>query len=192
MADPIDDSTRSQESDRAPNNGAPDSRPPSADATSEGEQVGRVARPVPDFHRRQWRIGNAFVSLLARIGVGPFHLLTVVGRKTGKRYTQPMVPVEHADKCWLVAPYGPVAWVRNVRASNRVSLRRGRITRSYTVREAEANEAAPVLKRYVAVATKTRGFFEATVDSPVGDFVAEASRHPVFELIPVEDGSSLH
>ena len=51
---------------------------------------------------------------------------------------------------------------------------------------AQPDEAGPVLKRYVAVATKTRACFEATKDSPVEDFVAEADRHPVFELMPVE------
>jgi len=40
-----------------------------------------------------------------------------------------------------------------------------------------------VLKRYVAVATKTRAQFAATKDSPVADFTAEAGRHPVFELV---------
>ena len=40
-----------------------------------------------------------------------------------------------------------------------------------------------MLKRYVAIATKTRAHFKATHDSPVEDFVAEADRHPVFELV---------
>jgi hypothetical protein len=58
------------------------------------------------------------------------------------------------------------------------------------VREAEPEEAGPVLKRYVEVASKTRGSFEATPDSPVEDFVAEADRHPAFELTPVEEGTA--
>jgi hypothetical protein len=41
----------------------------------------------------------------------------------------------------------------------------------------------PVLKRYLTVATKTRAQFRVTKDSPVEDFVAEADRHPVFELL---------
>jgi hypothetical protein len=64
-------------------------------------------------------------------------------------------------------------------------LRYGRASAEYATREVEADEAGPVLKRYVAVATKTRAQFQATKDSPVEDFVAEAARHPVFELIPV-------
>jgi hypothetical protein len=56
------------------------------------------------------------------------------------------------------------------------------VARDYTVREVGAEEAAPVLKCYVAVATKTRPQFDAGPDSPVEAFAAEADRHPVFEL----------
>jgi deazaflavin-dependent oxidoreductase (nitroreductase family) len=151
-----------------------------------GQQQGSsAARPGPNFRSRQWRVGNALVSLLARAGLGPIHLLTVTGRKTGRSHTHPVVPVEHAGRRWLVAPYGAVAWVHNARAAGRVSLRYGRATRHYTVREVAADEAGPVLKRYVAVAGKTRAYFSATRDSPVADFIAEAGRHPVFELTPV-------
>ena len=70
------------------------------------------------------------------------------------------------------------------RAARQVSLRHGRARRDYAVREVGPSEAGPVLKRYVGVATKTRPCFQAG-DSPVEDFVAEAERHPVFELVPV-------
>jgi hypothetical protein len=94
-----------------------------------------------------------------------------------------VVPVKHSGTSWLVAPYGTVGWVRNAREDRRVRLRYGRTTRDYVVREVEPDEAGPVLKRYVAVATKTRSQFAATKDSPVADFIAEAGRHPVFELV---------
>jgi hypothetical protein len=78
-----------------------------------------------------------------------------------------------------------VGWVRNAREDRRVRLRYGRTTHDYAIREVGADEAGPVLKRYVAVATKTRAQFNAAKDSPVADFVAEAGRHPVFELIAI-------
>jgi deazaflavin-dependent oxidoreductase (nitroreductase family) len=146
---------------------------------------GTVKKPA--FGSWQWRAGNAIVTLAARGGIGPIHLLTTRDRRTGEPHTTPVVPVEHDGRRWLVAPYGVVGWVRNVRADGRVRLRYGRTTREYSVREVEADEAGPVLKRYVAVATKTRTQFQATKDSPVKDFVAEAGRHPVFELIPAPD-----
>ncbi len=145
----------------------------------------RAGRPEPRFRSLGWRAGNALVSVLARLGVGPIHLLTTRGARSGRPHTVPVVPVDHDGKRWLVATYGPVAWVRNVRAGGRVSLRYGRTTRQYATREATAAEAGPVLKRYVAVATKARAQFDAAPDAPVEDFVAEADRHPVFELVEV-------
>ena len=140
---------------------------------------------VPSFHSFGWRAGNALVSGLARLGVGPIHLLTTWGSRSGRPHTVPVVPVDYDGKRWLVAPYGPVAWVHNARATGHVSLRYGRTTQTYATREASADEAGPVLKRYVAIATKTRVRFTATPDSSVEDFVAEADRHPVFELVAV-------
>ena len=49
-------------------------------------------------------------------------------------------------------------------------------------------EAGLVLKRYIRIAPATWRYFQATKDSPVKDFVAEADRHPVFELTPVGQG----
>jgi hypothetical protein len=95
------------------------------------------------------------------------------------------VPIQHDGRTWLVAPYGVVDWVDNARTAGRVDLRYGRVTRRYAIREASADEAGPVLRKYVTIATKTRSQFEATKDSPPGDFAAEASRHPVFELTPL-------
>ncbi len=141
--------------------------------------------PDAKFRSVGWRAGNAFVSVLARVGVGPIHLLTTRGSKSGRPHTVPVVPVDFDGKRWLVAPYGAVRWVHNARAAGHVSLRYGRTTREYAIREASADEAGPVLKRYLAVATRTRALFTATQDSPVEDFVAEAERHPVFELVAV-------
>ena len=140
----------------------------------------------PEFHSRGWRVGNAMVGVLARLGIGPIQLLTTRGRKTGRPHTVPVVPVEHDGKTWLVAPYGVVAWVYNARSADRVTLRYGRATRDFTTREASAHEAGPVLKHYVAVATKAQGQFRSTKDSPIDDFIDEADQHPVFELIPIQ------
>lgn len=141
---------------------------------------------TPRFRSLGWRTGDAMVSVLARTGIGPVHLLTTQGRRTGLAHTKPVVPVEHDARTWLVAPYGPVAWVHNARASGTVELRHGRTTRRFAVREAPAEEAGPVLQRYLSVATKVQARFPVTKDAPVEDFVAVADRYPVFELVPLD------
>jgi deazaflavin-dependent oxidoreductase (nitroreductase family) len=126
------------------------------------------------------------MSVLTRAGLVPrSYLLTTRGRKTGRPRTNPVVPVEHDGRRWLVAPYGPVSWVHNARASGRVTLTRRGDTREYAIREVSGETAGPILKQYLHIAPATRRYFQATRDSPVEDFVTEADRHPVFELTPV-------
>jgi deazaflavin-dependent oxidoreductase (nitroreductase family) len=135
------------------------------------------------------RIGNAIFSALTRAGIGPAHLLTTRGHKTGLPRTTPVVLVTRDSQRWLVAPYGDVPWVLNARAAGRVTLRRGRDRRDYAIRQLPPAEAGPILKRYVRIAPATRPYFQAGKDSPVVDFIAEAHRHPVFELVQVgQDG----
>jgi deazaflavin-dependent oxidoreductase (nitroreductase family) len=175
-------------SDTAPTDSHQAERHQPEDRTDQAAQSagGSGARPVREFHMsRMERVGNAIVGVLARVGIGPFHLLTTRGRKTGRPRTTPVTLVEQDGQTWLVAPYGAVSWVHNARAAGRVSLRRGRDRRDYAIREVRPDEAAPVLKRYLGIASATRPYFQATKDSPVEDFLAEAHRHPVFALTPL-------
>jgi deazaflavin-dependent oxidoreductase (nitroreductase family) len=165
-------------------------RPPATPERESGNgepQDSRAPRAARQYRPGRGRhVENAIMTALVRVGLVPRScLLTTQGCKTGRSRTNPVVPVQHDGRRWLVAPYGPVSWVHNARAAGRVSLTRRRDTRDYAIREAAPEEAGPVLKRYVRIAPATRRYFQATMDSPVEDFVAEAGRHPVFELTPV-------
>ena len=65
------------------------------------------ARPLREFDTCGWRMGNAIAGVLARTGIGPIHLLTTRGRRTGRLHANPVVCVEQGGKNWLVAPTGP-------------------------------------------------------------------------------------
>jgi len=153
---------------------------------------GGVTRRVREFHMsRGERVGNTIVSVLARVGIGPFQLLTTRGRKTGRPHSTPVTLVERDGVKWLVAPYGAVSWVHNARAAGQVTLRRGRETpRDYGIRELRPDEAGPVLERYIGIASATRPYFEVQQGSSASDFIAEAHRHPVFELAPLGEDVS--
>jgi deazaflavin-dependent oxidoreductase (nitroreductase family) len=132
------------------------------------------------------RLANTLITPLIRLGVAPrgAYLLTTIGRKSGRRYTTPVVVVEHAGERWLVAPYGERGWVKNARAAGRVELtRRGR-TQRVEVAEVPAPERAPILRAYVRAVPVTRRFFAAGPGAPLEAFEAEAARHPVFRLSP--------
>jgi len=147
------------------------------------------ARPVREFHRSgSDRIGDAVFLVLAWLGIGPVHLLTTRGRKSGRLRTNPVVLVKQDHQEWLVAPYGAVSWVLNARAAGQVTLRRGRRSNTYTIWELPPAQAGPILQRYVGIAPASRPYFHASKDSPVSEFIAEADHHPVFELTPVSQG----
>jgi hypothetical protein len=82
-----------------------------------------------------------------------------------------------------VAPYGEVAWVRNVRAAGELELRRAGTAERCLAREAAAGEAVPVLRSYLRQLRLVVGsYFDVTPSSPDAAFAAEAPRHPVFLL----------
>lgn len=134
------------------------------------------------------RMEVALLTALLHAGVklGTTSLLTVRGRKSGQPHTVLVVLVEQGGERWLVAPYGVVQWVRNIRAAGTATLTRGRRSEAISVTELEAKEAAPILKQYLShVSGGVRSYFDATKDSPLEAFEREAARHPVFKITPI-------
>ena len=130
------------------------------------------------------RAVNRLVRLLLRLGSGPkgTFLLTVPGHRSGAPRSTPITLVEEGGRRWLVAPYGEVAWVRNVRAAGKATLSRGGHTDEIALREVGADEAGPVLKLYVTRVPITRPYFDVRPGSDLDAFRAEAPRHPVFAI----------
>lgn len=128
------------------------------------------------------RVANVALTFLVRAGLVPRsnYILTTVGRRTGKRRSTPVVVLEHGGHRWLVSPYGMVGWVHNARAAGRVTLTQGWSSREVSVTEVGPEEAAPVLRHYLRKIRIVRPYFDVGVDSPLEDFAAEASQHPVF------------
>jgi deazaflavin-dependent oxidoreductase (nitroreductase family) len=145
-----------------------------------------VAESPRPYRRSHWRRAlNALVRPLARLGLtGPrTHLLTVVGRRSGKPWSTPVSIVEEGGKRWLVAPYGDRNWVKNARAAGWVTLQRGRRVERLGVEELAPEDAVPVLRRYYELGRVTRPFFEVSLDSSGEQWLAEAPSHPVFRLV---------
>ncbi|KQY46417.1 nitroreductase family deazaflavin-dependent oxidoreductase [Cellulomonas sp. Root137] len=148
---------------------------------------GAGPRPRRTYSPGRWRsVGNRVMLPLVRAGLVPYTWMLITrGRTTGLARKVPVTPVDQDGRRWLVAPYGAVAWVHNARAAGHVQLARRRDVRTYAVREVtDPQEAAPVLHRYVQVASATRAYFSADRTDPVDAFVADVADHPVFELTP--------
>ena len=119
------------------------------------------------------RVANALMRLLLRLGLAPrtTMLLTVPGRRSGTPRSTPVTLVEEDGQRWLVAPYGPVDWVRNARAAGQVELSRGRRPETVRVKELAPEAAAPILKAYVERVPITRPYFDVAPDAPLAEFV---------------------
>ena len=141
------------------------------------------------FHMtRSMRIGSTILTALLRAGLpfGSLTLLSVRGRKSGKVYTTPVALVERSGTRWLVAAFGEVNWVRNLRTAGQAQLTRGCRTEAIGVVELEAREAAPILKQFLTsyqMVPFIPPYFAVTRRSPLADFEREASHHPVFRIV---------
>jgi deazaflavin-dependent oxidoreductase (nitroreductase family) len=132
---------------------------------------------------------------LLRVGLpmGPMVLLTVRGRKSGQPRTTPVDLFEGNGRSFLVSTHRQESsnWVRNLRAAGEGVVSRGHSRRPITVVELPPDEAGRVLKDVLGarLALPIRGFvlrrtFSVPPDAPLADFIAAASSHPVFEIVP--------
>ena len=109
----------------------------------------------------------------------------------------PLVVFPFAGNDYLVASYGVVNWVRNVRAADgRAELRRGHLSENITAVELAAEQAGPVLRFSLntgppgiprLIVRIFRRYFvlpylDVDMDSSDDDFVRSARTHPVFRV----------
>lgn len=145
------------------------------------------------------RINNAVISSLLRMGinVGSFSLLTVRGRKSGKCISTPIAIFVQDQKRYLVATYGVVNWVRNLRATGgEVTLTRRRHSEKIHAIELEPAVAAPIFRKALrsgppgipAVIFRVYRsllvlpYLDVTENSSLEEFEREVQIHPVFLL----------
>lgn len=133
------------------------------------------------------RTANAVVAGFIRYGISPsdLQLLTTRGSRSGFLRTTPVSVQEDERGRFLVAPYGEVGWVRNIRNDWFATLRHGGWIEMISVREVAPDQAAPVLRAYLRHprAALVGPYFETTPDDSVEAFAAEAPKHPVFEIV---------
>jgi deazaflavin-dependent oxidoreductase (nitroreductase family) len=158
---------------------------------------------------KQYRVGlfvrsnNAVMRSLVNAGVkmGTFAILRVPGRKTGRPVDVPLVVFPHESERYLIASYGIVNWVRNLRAAHGwAELRRGRDTEKITATELSDAEAGPILR--ISLLAGPPGiprpmvrifrrfsvlpYLDVDMNSSAEDFVRSARNHPVFRVEAVE------
>ena len=129
------------------------------------------------------RLVNAAVAGLVKLGFEPGAnaILTVPGRKSGLPRSTPITVVAYEGRHYVQSPYGDVDWVRNLRAAGKATLQRGRRIEAITVRELNAEEAAPIFQAVLRRAPRmVQRQFGVAPESPRDDFVKVTQHHPMF------------
>ncbi len=131
--------------------------------------------------------------LAAGVPMGPNVLVTIRGRKSGQARTTPLTIIEFSGQRWLMAPYGVVNWVRNLRAAGRATISVGRRKEEVTAVELEPTEVVaffqdvlrPHLQQTRVGTWIVRNIDKIDIDNPVEAAVGR----PVFELHPLKSRS---
>lgn len=139
-----------------------------------------------DRPRTLARVLNHGWALLHAAGIAPDYLVTleVVGRKSGKRISFPLVMVSVDGRRYLVSMLGPNAsWIRNLEAAGgQATLRHGR-AEQVRLEEIEVAERAPIIRTYLQRAPGARPHVPVDKDAPLPEFAAIAARIPVFRIV---------
>lgn len=166
-----------------------------------------VAPEQPDIRQRVgaalFRAIGPLMRLLLRRGLpaGPNVLLIVRGRVSGRQYATPVAMWELGHRRFVQASFGEVGWVRNLRATGKAVVRRGRWSQAVRAVELSPDEAGRLVLDALASSPRRRLLrmllgrtvrppvailyrYKLRVDDQLADYVADARRHPLFELVP--------
>lgn len=127
------------------------------------------------------RTVNRIVMWLNRLGLGPAQTLETIGRKTGATRAVPITPIHVAGEEYLVAPYGEVSWVHNVRSRPAATLCKGGDRRR--VELVEVTTCSPhVVKAYWDRTPIARRYMDVPGEATTEDFASVTGRFPVFRV----------
>lgn len=160
-----------------------------------GQVAGRFLRLVNPFARRMIPVG---------IPTGaPNVLLTMRGRRSGKPRTVPLGMLELDGRWFVQASYGETGWVANLRADSEatVTCPGGRRVPVEAV-ELSPEDGGAVLRRALQPFRRSRllgallgprfrppigvlWVLRVRIDDTAEEYLAEARRHPIFELRPM-------
>lgn len=132
----------------------------------------------------------------------PNVLLLIPGRRSGIERTTPVTVLDFEGHTYVQATYGASGWGRNLRAAEEVTVvySGGRRTRVHPA-EIPPEEAAAILRRALAPYHRSRLLrrllgprvrppvgllrrYRVRIDDTPQEYLAEAQRHPLFELQP--------
>lgn len=132
------------------------------------------------------RIGNSLVLfLVGTVGLNMqgAEVLELRGRKSGKIRSLVVNPLEFDGETYLMSARGESDWVRNIRASGKGTLRRGRNSREFRANELTDAEKLPIMRAYLQKwGWQVKSFMGVDGKSSDDDLRSILSKHPLFLL----------
>jgi deazaflavin-dependent oxidoreductase (nitroreductase family) len=137
--------------------------------------------------RPNWlaKAANRLGATLSSLGIGPKIMITleVVGRKSGKTISLPLVIVALEKQRYLVSMLGEhVRWVQNVRAADGEAVISSGKREEVRLEEIPVDQRAPILKAFLQRAPGARPHMPISKDAPLADFEKIAASYPVFHV----------
>jgi deazaflavin-dependent oxidoreductase (nitroreductase family) len=130
---------------------------------------------------------NWLTAVVFSWGVAPNYTVTleVVGRKSGKPISFPLVMIVMNGERYLVCMLGNDAnWVHNLQAAGgRAALRHGK-REEVVLKEIAPAQRAPIIKYYLQRAPGARPHIPISKDAPLAEFEKVAAQYPVFRVEP--------
>lgn len=138
--------------------------------------------------RPSWtaRASNRLSAIAFAAGLGPRHAATVevLGRKTGRTISFPVVVADYQGGRYLVAMLGQkTKWARNLRADGHAVLLMRRKRENVSLVEDFSDDRAAILRRYLELAPGARPFFPVDRRAPLGEFERIVNDYPVFRVV---------
>lgn len=130
---------------------------------------------------------NAAWAMLASTGIARNYLetLEVVGRRSGRSVSLPVVVVPFEGQRYLVSMLGDdVQWVLNARAAGGNAVLVSGRREDISLEEVPIERRAPILKAYVARAPGARPHISVDKDAALSEYEAIAATLPVFRIVP--------
>ena len=136
--------------------------------------------------RPNWiaRILNREIAKSASKNISPNGVvaLEVVGRKSGRIVSFPVVMTVVEGQRYLASMLGESQWVRNVRTTGGRAVLRSGGYEEVQLTEIPASERARILKAYLHAAPGARPHVAVDMDAPIEEFEKVAADYPVFRV----------
>lgn len=137
---------------------------------------------------RSGKVLNSIASfLIGTVGLNlqGAMILDVRGRRSGRVSSRPVNPLTLGSGRYLLSPRGETQWVKNIRAAEGGSLRRGRTSEAFRVEEVPDGEKLPVMRAYLdRWGWQVKSIMGVDKDASDEELRRIAPEHPVFRIVP--------